>query len=407
MDLRHEAQERRRAMSQTVFPEQNLPPSGPVLRWQMGLIFLGILLLGTNDGAIGILIPSLRAQYHLDTGSVGAVFLFSSIGSLLTALCNGLLVERLGQRAALLLGTAAFFCSVALVSLAPPFAVVLALLLLQGCGGAIIDVGCNASLVQAPRGTTLLNYLHATHGIGALLGPLLASTMVTSGLGWNRVYVAWAAMSLVVLVGLAATFKGAPRSREPDGRTRNGTSVAVALKTRIIWISALFFLVFVGLEFSLGSWSYSFLINERQGSPLLMGWIVSGYWLGVTAGRLALARSAQRVGEKRLIQLCLGGAVLGLLLLWLVPLGAGAALGLGLTGFCLGPISATTMARLSKRITSRLLPTALGFLFGAASLGNALCSWFAGNLAHLLGLGSLLPYELALAAMLLCCSAAL
>lgn len=394
-------------MSQTVFSEQDLPPCRPVLRWQLGFIFLGILLLGTTDGAIGILLPSLRAQYHLDTGSVGAVFLFSSIGSLLTASWNGLLVERLGQRAVLLLGTAAFCCSVALLSLAPPFAVVLALLLLQGCAGAIIDVGCNASLVQAPRGTALLNYLHATHGIGAILGPLLASTMVTSGLGWYRVYGVWAALSLVVLVGLAMTFTDAPHSREPDGRTRKGSSVAVALRTRIVWISALFFLVFVGLEFSLGSWSYSFLITERHGSPLLMGWIVSGYWLGVAAGRLALARSAQRVGEKRLIQLCPGGAVLGLLLLWVVPLGLGAALGLGLSGFCLGPISATTMARLSKRIPSRLLPPALGFLFGAASLGTALCSWLVGNLVHLLGLGSLLPYELALAALLLCGSAAL
>jgi MFS family permease len=177
-------------------------------------------LLGTNDGAIGILIPSLRAHYYLDAGTVGEVFLFSSIGYLITALSNGLLVERLGQRAVLLLGTAAFFFSVALVSLAPPFAVVLALLLLQGCGTAIIDIGCNASLVQLPHGTTLLNYLHATHGIGALLGPLLASTMVTSGLGWNRVYVAWAAMGLVLLVGLAVTFKGAPRSLQQDGRTR-------------------------------------------------------------------------------------------------------------------------------------------------------------------------------------------
>jgi len=297
-------------MSEHVFPEQNVIPCRPGLRWQMGLIFLGILLLGTNDGAIGILIPSLRAHYHLDAGTVGAVFLFSAIGYLLTALSNGLLVERLGQRTVLLFGTAAFFCSVALVSLAPPFTVVLALLLLQGCGGAIIDVGCNASLVQFPRGTTLLNYLHATHGIGALLGPLLASTIVISGFGWNRVYVAWAAMSLVLFVGLTATFKGTPHTLQQGGRTRKGTIMVAALRTRIIWISTLFFLVFVGVEFSLGGWSYSFLINERHGSPLLMGWVVSGYWLGVTAGRLALASSAQRVGEKRLIQLCLGGSFL-------------------------------------------------------------------------------------------------
>jgi fucose permease len=288
-------------MSETVSHEQKLAPSGPVLRWQMSLIFLGIFLLGTNDGAIGILIPSLRAQYHLDTGTVGEVFLFSSIGYLLTALSHGPLVERLGQRAVLLLGTAAFFLSVGLVSLAPPFAVVLALLLLQGCGAALLDVGCNASLVQWPGGTTLLNYLHASHGIGALLGPVLASTIVASGRGWNRVYVVWTAMSLVLLVGLAVTFKDVSRPLQQDGRTRKGTIVVAVLRTRIIWISALFFLFFVGVEFSLGSWSYSFLIDERHGSALLMGWVVSGYWLGVTAGRLALARRAQRVGEKRLI----------------------------------------------------------------------------------------------------------
>ena len=285
----------------------------------------------------------------------------------------------------------------------PPFLVIVLTLLPLGFGMAILDAGLNTYIAGLPSNTALLNYLHAFYGTGALLGPIVASTILAIGLGWNSVYVVWAAMSLLLLAGLLLAFKDQKATSGGGKQAETKSNVLLtALKMRIVWIAALFLLFYVGTEVSLGSWSYSFLTEERHGSPLVMGWVVSGYWAGLTLGRLTLARVALRVGEKRLIQGCLAGIIAGILLVWLVPTGVVSALGLCLVGFSLGPIFPTTIALMSKVVSSRLLPSAIGFLASLGSVGAALFPWLAGNLAQAIGLWSLLPYVITLTIFMLC-----
>ncbi len=383
--------------------EQKQTNSTASLRTQIGLAFFAFILIGSNDGAIGVLIPSIQAHYSVNKATVGLLFLSATLGYLVAAFNSGLLVEKLGNRRFLILGVTAFLLSVVTLSLMPPFLVVLLILLPLGFGVAILDAGLNAYIAGFPRNTALLNYLHAFYGTGALLGPIIASTILAVGLGWNSVYIVWVAMSLLLLVGLVLAFKDRRAIAGGGIKTEAKSNVLItALRIRIVWIAALFLLFYVGTEVSLGSWSYSFLTEERHGSTLVMGWVVSGYWAGLTLGRLTLARVAQRVGEKRLIQGCLAGIIVGVLLVWLVPIGAVSAIGLCLVGFSLGPIYPTTIALMSKLVSSRLLPSAIGFLASLGSVGAALFPWLAGNLAQAVGLWSLLPYVITLTIFMLC-----
>jgi hypothetical protein len=36
------------------------------LRWQIGLAFFAFIVIGANDGAIGVLIPSISGHYQVD-----------------------------------------------------------------------------------------------------------------------------------------------------------------------------------------------------------------------------------------------------------------------------------------------------------------------------------------------------
>lgn len=86
-------------------------------------------------------------------------------------------------------------------------------------------------------------------------------------------------------------------------------------EARSAWLSALFVLVYVGVEYvlisclqicfqppccqspryiywilinnrvSLGGWVVEFLLRERNGAPFASGMVATGYWLGITAGR--------------------------------------------------------------------------------------------------------------------------
>lgn len=366
---------------------------------QVGLAFFAFILIGANDGALGVLIPSMRLHYGVDKATIGLLFLFQTVGYLLAAFNSGLLVERLGNRRFLVLGVVSFLLGVGALSLMPQFMVILIMMLPLGFGVAIIDAGLNTYIASMPRNAALLNYLHAFYGTGALLGPVIASTILAVRWGWNSVYIVWIGMSLVLLIGFQLVFKEQNISPREDVATRSkGNVLVAALSVPMVWIAALFMLIYVGAEVSVGSWTYSFLTEERRVPILLAGWMVSGYWIGLTLGRLTLARVTLWIGSERLIQGCLVGVVIGVLFVWLLPVYAVSAVGLGLIGFSFGPIYPTTIALISNKVSSRILPSVIGFMVSLGSIGAALCPWLAGMLAERFGLWSLMPYVIILAA---------
>ncbi len=378
--------------------QQRMSPS--ILRMSITLAFLTFILIGANDGAFGVLLPNLQQQYHVDKAVISLLFLCGTLGYFIASLNNGFLMTTLGNQRTLMLGTFLFICGVGILILVPPFALILLAFCFIGCGAATLDAGLNSYVVQLPNSTVQLNYLHFFYGIGALLGPIIASAILAIHWHWNITYMLWSAYSLLILLGLGLFFRERTKtstiSQQNEEATAQDHRLSVTLKRRVVWIAAFFLLTYVGTEVSIGNWSYSFLTEQRQSVPLLAGWIVSGYWLGLSLGRLFMGHVGARIGNQRLIQLCLAGVVVGLLLLWLVPVQIVGAFGLCLTGFSLGPIFPTTIALMPSFVSRRMVPTAIGFLASLGSMGAAFFPWLAGNLAQYLGLWSLLPYVIVL-----------
>src|SRR6266699_1557543 len=207
---------------------------------QVGLAFFAFILIGANDGALGVLIPSMRLHYGVDKATIGLLFLFQTVGYLIAAFNSGLLVEKLGNRRFLMLGAVSFLLGLGALSLMLPFMIVLVMMLPLGFGVAIIDAGLNAYIAAMPRNAAPLNYLHAFYGTGALLGPVIASTILAVRWGWNSVYIVWIGMSLVLLIGLKLVFKGQNISPQEDVATRPKSNVLVAaLREPVVWIAAL------------------------------------------------------------------------------------------------------------------------------------------------------------------------
>lgn len=369
-------------------------------RVQISVAFLAFLLIGANDGAFGVLIPSISAHYQINKDTISLLFLANTVGYLAAALNNGLLMVKLGERAFLLLGLASLGLSMGALVFMPPFLAVLLLFLPVGFGIAILDAGLNAYLAGFPRNTALLNYLHACYGTGALLGPFLASLMLALNSGWNMVYLVWSGICLLLFGSVALAFRKimtAKQQEQANHEVHSGKKLLQSvLRLRVVWLVALFLFFYVGSEHSLGNWSYSFLTEQRHMPSLFSGWLVSGYWLGLTLGRIVLAQVAQRLGEQRLISYCLFGVFAGSLLVWLGPLQVILASGLFLLGFSLGPIFPTTIALTSRLVSGRLLLSAIGLLTSLTSVGAALFPWIVGNLAQSLSLEILFPFVLLL-----------
>lgn len=366
------------------------------LRRQFAVCFLAFVLIGANDGAIGVLLPSLMGQYNVDKAGISLMFLTATAGYLIAAFTSGLLVEWLGRRVFLILGVSLFLLGTITLVLQPPFLLFLLALFFIGAGGGTLDAGLNAYVASLPDNTAALNYLHAFYGVGALLGPLAASVVLAVGLGWNITYLLWAIIAVLVLISFAGILDNA---RSVGGGS--GNVMTASLRLGLVWAAATLLFLYVGTEVSLGAWSYSFLFKERHGLALLSAWSVSGYWLGLTGGRLVLGRLSNKLSNRKLIELCLLGVVLGVLLLWLAPNGLAAALGLVLTGFSLGPIFPTVIALLSDRLPERLQASAIGFAAAGGSAGGAFFPLVIGNLAQAVGLWTLMPYTIGLTVLML------
>jgi len=367
---------------------------------RMGIAFFGFALIGANGGAAGVVLPSLSSYYQVDKSVVGLLFLASSTGYFLSAFSSSLLLEKLGPRRFLMMGALTFLLGTLTIGLKPPFVAILATRLFLGFGIAIIETGLNAYVVALPRSTSLLNSLHAFYGAGALFGPVVAAAILAMNWGWNSVYLTWTLLSLPLLLGFAIVFShqlpAASNRKEEEAAT--GNVLIAALRLPVVWWASLFLLLYVGIEVSLGNWSYSFLIEGRHQQVLLSSLTVSGYWLGLTLGRFTLSNIAERlgIGNVFLIYNCMAGIVIGVLIIWLFPVEVAAAVGFCFIGFSLGPIYPTTVALMPDLVPSRLVPSAIGFLVSMSILGIAVFPWLAGILAQRTGIWSLLPYTIIL-----------
>lgn len=369
------------------------------LNFRLGLSFFAFILIGANDAALGVLLPSLQDYYGIDKSTVGFMFFASVSGYLVSAFSSGLLVERLGRRAYMMLGTLSFALGTLLVALALSFPLTVLGVIFTGFGIAVIDAGLNAYIAGLPNSTGALNYLHAFFGFGALLGPAVALGVLLLGWPWYSLYYLWLVISLILLTGFALTFEKRPPSEE--GHHEEGNVLRAMVRVPAVWVAALFLFVYVGLEVSLGVWAYSFLVEER-GAPIeFSGIAVSGYWLGLTIGRLVMGKLGAKLGNLQLIRLCLAGTVAGILIVWLVPFAPLEALGLWIIGFSLGPIFPTTISLMSGIVPARILPGTIGFLAGLGAMGAALFPVGVGTLADAFGLWTFMPYEIVLAALMI------
>ncbi|HZC05004.1 MAG TPA: MFS transporter, partial [Ktedonobacterales bacterium] len=214
-------------------------------RARLIIAFAAFILIGVNDGVIGVLLPSVIAHYHISTATVGLLFPSSSIGYLCAAFNSGFLLDRLGRRGFLAFGALAWIAGILVFATLPPFLALLPALFAVGFGVAILDAGLNAYIAGLPRGVSLLNYLHAFYGVGALLGPLLATAMLTSVFGWNATYYALALGVAAALVGIALRFerRGATThhaTSDAEGGSSGRGLLRATLRSPLIWLCAIF-----------------------------------------------------------------------------------------------------------------------------------------------------------------------
>ncbi|KAK4155254.1 major facilitator superfamily domain-containing protein [Chaetomidium leptoderma] len=360
------------------------------------------ILMGMTDGAMGALLPYIESYYDISYTVVSLVFLSPFVGYLLAALLNNLIHHHFGQLGVAMLGPVARLVGIIPLVFHPPYPALPVILLFTGFGNGIQDSAWNAWVGNMHRANELLGFLHGAYGLGATIGPLIATAMVTrGGLPWYTFYYIMIGMDGLAFFLLVPSFWRATAKvhRAAMHLASNGgkrTTTRTVLRSPVVWVMAFFLLGYVGAEVSLGGWITTFMLRVRHAEPFMAGLTATFFWLGLTVGRVLLGFVTGRIGEKLAITVYLVLSVALQLLYWLVPNFAASATFVTFLGFFLGPLFPAAIVAATKLLPSDYHVSAIGFAAAFGGGGAALFPFAIGAIAQSKGVEVLQPVCLAI-----------
>ncbi|KAL8630827.1 hypothetical protein Q9189_003496 [Teloschistes chrysophthalmus] len=345
---------------QEVFDERQLASTtrddnlvlGAVERWnrprinqyRLAAVFFAFITFGMNDGSYGALVPYIEKDYHLSYTVTSLIFLSPFAGYTLAAIFSDRLHLLFGRRGIAILAPVSKLIAYIVIATHPPYPAVVTILALAGLANGIIDAAWNAWIGSLAQANQLLGLMHGLYGLGATISPLIATTMITKGhLGWWTFFYLMTGLAAVEIATGTMAFW-----------SETGTKYTAANRAD-------------GLEVSLGGWIVNFMIRVRKGEPFQSGMTATGFWLGITAGRVILGFITPRIGERLAVSIYLLVALGFELIFWLVPQFIVSAVAVALLGFFIGPIFPSTVVVITKLLPSEMHVAAIGF---SAAIGG-------------------------------------
>ena len=359
---------------------------------KLGLIllaYIAFISLGLPDGLLGVAWPSIRANFKLPLDSLGLLLLATTTGYLTSSFFSGRIMARLGVGGLLAASCALTGSGLIGYTLAPAWWIMVALGVVAGLGAGAIDAGLN-TYIAANHGEGLMQWLHASFGVGITLGPIIMTTGLNLFGEWRVGYVIVGTAQLTLAVCFALTASRWKRAPTAEHETRRLTDYKTPLRETLrrptVWLSMALFFIYVGIEIGLGQWVYTLLTESRHIAPQVAGLMAGSYWGMFTLGRILAGLYTKRVGVNTLVRLSLLGALLGALLLWLNISEAISLLGVAIVGFAVAPIFPAMVSGTRDRVGAQHAANTIGIQIAAAGLGGALLPGLAGILARQISL---------------------
>lgn len=363
----------------------------PLPKLLIGMAFLAFISLGLPDGLPGVTWPYIRETFDQPLGNLGILLGCATGGYLFSGLAGGTMVRRTGLGTVLTVSSAAMMVTLLAYALAPSFLLLIPAAILGGLASGAIDTGINLYGARrfSPR---VMNWLHASWGLGATAGPLLMTVAITIGAGWRAGYAA-----LALILGALGLMFLLTRRQWEQGRPAAGTAAAnaeapavapvtAALRHPVIWLNVALFFTYCGVEMAAGQWLFTLLTRQHGIEVGTAGTIAGLYWGALTFGRLVFGQVTARVHPLTTLRIgTMIAAGAALLFAWfpLPAIGMAAALALG---FGLAPTFPTLVSLTPGRVGDAIAPHAVGFQMTAAGLGATIIPGILGWMAQHWGL---------------------
>lgn len=260
--------------------------------------------------------------------------------------------------------------------------------------------------------------------IGSFSAPLVCQTLMAEGILWKHFYLGSLVISAIALSLTIFSFRptrnefladrkaaldaiqimpsahipGSDTMIQPfhEGKVRGSSTrrvdshsppntLLLALSIPYQWAFSLFAFIYSGSETTFQGFIVTYLLTNRGSSPDTVGYVSSGFWGGMAAGRILwgyYCTGLTFTQRKHVIHACTGVSFLMTILIWFVNSTIENALSSAVVGLMYGPIFPGTLGLCNDVLPGDVHMVSMAILTAVASAGSAVLPFITGIISN-------------------------
>lgn len=348
--------------------------------------YAGFIGVAISSGALNIAWIYIQSDFGLPLSAIGVLLSFGAAMQLLISFNGGRLIQWLGMGKFLLMGCLFELIGMLGYVFTPSWELLLVSSMVMALGMATLINGFNV-FIASNYASSRMNWLHASFGLGATIGPTLISVVVLDlESTWRLGYAVMAGLMVCLIMVVLLTIRHWQLPKDPlDQKAKPKTSQSI-VRSPIVWFGIGIMFLSAGLETTTGQLSNSLFVNGRGYDPRMVASWISLYWLSYTVGRFVTGMVIDRVNHNQFLRVSMFVTIIGTALIWLNPSPTMNLIGLMIIGFAQAPIAPTLMGDTPRRGGVAQAPYIIGYQNTGAGLGIAFFPSLAGILAEWISL---------------------
>lgn len=364
------------------------------------VIYIAFIALGLPDSLFGTAWPLMHTEFGVAEGFASIYTIICSSGTAITSFFTGKLIRKFGTGLVTFVSVMLTAVGLIGISFAPSLWAMIPFSIIMGIGAGAVDSGLN-NFVSLHYKPWHMSWLHCFWGVGVTVSPLIMAYFLKDSNwrgGYSTVGIIQFCIVAIILISLPLwkniekrdTVKMSDLSVKVPSENNceiqatndetdiinNDTTEADSavscekpkdlgvfsiIKSRGVFLAMLALGLYCAMEFTLGLWGASYLINTNtvETAAKAATW-VSLYFGGIMVGRFITGFLTMKFSDNALI---LGGVVFAVFggLFLLIPNTAIAPVGLVLIGIGFGPIFPCSIHATSKRFGIKYSADITGF----------------------------------------------
>lgn len=336
------------------------------------LIYLGFVSLGLPDGVMGVAWPLMYVEFDVPLSFLSIMGIPCTIGAVISSLIVGKLLKKFKPVHIIIFSCFLTGLSLVAFSFAPNIWVMILLNLPFGLGAGGVDATLN-DFVAKHFTAKHMNWLHASYGIGATIGPFIMTQIIAHFGQWRPGHRIVGFMQLglgilfILTIGIWTKAKTYLKTNTIEETATSSSSSAKPKLTIARLVAA--FVIYTGLEAIVVTWVASYFNLGLGFSLVTAGSMSTVFFFSFVVGRVLSGSIVEKLTIKITIIIGTVLVIVGAVLLMVagsnLPV---AVIGVILLGIGCAPIYPCMMQQTPLLVPAEYASSTIGYQMAGANI---------------------------------------